>query len=77
MHVIKQSITTWPSLKSLVHLNEEEQIITIDSLINEVVMTFSLHNPVVNDEPVVLNDLEQQSSSHQISESSGKPVSFY
>ena len=61
-------------LKSLVHLNEEEQTITIDSLVNEILMTFSVHTLVVSDEPVVLDDLEQQSSSHQISESSGEPV---
>ena len=42
-----------PRLKSLVHLNEE-QTSTIDSLVNEIVTTFSLHTPVVNEEMVVM-----------------------
>ena len=49
-----------PRLKSLVHLNEEEQASTIDSLVNEIVTTFSPPAPVVSKQP---------SSSSQTSES--------
>ena len=63
-----------PRLKSLVDLNEEEQTSTIDNLVNEIVTTFSQHTPVVSEELVVLDDLEQPSSSHQTRERSGEPV---
>ena len=53
------------------HLNEEDQTSTIDSLVNEIVATCSLHAPAINEELVVL---EQSSSSHQTSEGSSEPV---
>ena len=60
-----------PQLKSLVILNEEVQTSTIDSLVNEILTTYSLHAPTINEELVVLDNLEQSSSSHQTSEKSG------
>ena len=58
-----------PRIKSLVHLSEEEQTSTIDSLVNEIVTTFSPPT-VVSEEVVAMDDLEQTSSS-QINERSG------
>ena len=69
-------MTLGPRLKSLVHLDEEEQTSTIDSLVNEIVAKFST---VVNEETMILDEL---SNSHQTtanettqtSVSNGEPV---
>ena len=57
-----------PHLKSLVHLSEEEQTNTIDSLVNEIIATYSPPT-VVSEEVVAVDDLEQPLSS-QINERS-------
>ena len=64
-----------PRLKSLVHLSEEEQTNTIDSLVNEIITTYSPPT-VVSEEVVAVDDLEQPSSSqtNKRSGDSGGPV---
>ena len=56
------------------YLNEQDQTSTIDSLVNEIVTTCSLHAPAINEELVVLDNLKQSSSSHQTSQRGGEPV---
>ena len=65
-----------PRLKSLVHLDEEEQTSTIDSLVNEIVAKFS---PVVDEEMVILDDSPNShqttaNETTQTSDSNGGPV---
>ena len=65
-----------PRLKSLVHLDEEEQTSTIDSLVNEIVAKFS---PVVDEEMVILDDSPNShqttaNETTQTSDSNGEPV---
>lgn len=56
-----------PWLKSLVHLSEEEQTNTIDSVVNEVITTES---PPTS-EVVAVDNLERPSSSVESNKSSG------
>ena len=67
--LMKKAALLDPQLKSLVHLSEEEQTSTIDSLVNEIITTFS--PPTVVSEEVEAVDGLKQPLSSQINNRSG------